>query len=97
MNLKERILELHKESVEDLKEIDDLLITIIVKFHVFEPCRYLSEDDEWVNFLLLPPVDDLPPQAMSLKKSEILSFGIINETDIEHFDFTPKIDSGLYQ
>lgn len=98
MNIKEKLLELQKQSGEDLIKIDDMFITIILNFQVFEPCKYLSEDDEWINFLLIPPVNEYPPQPMSLKKSEIISFGIINEPDFEEFDFKPKIDSqGFYQ
>ena len=88
MNFREKILEMEKqfakESSRDSREnIEDLLITFIFKFQIFEPCKYISEDEEWITFLILPPEDSLESQIMSLRKDEIVSFGIINEKNLD--------------
>ena len=46
MNIKERVINLNKEHSGKDIEIEDLLLTIITKFQLFEPCNYLSEDEE---------------------------------------------------
>ena len=52
MNIKDRLLKLNFEHTSEDIEINDVLLTVITKFQLFEPCRYLSEDDEWLNGLL---------------------------------------------
>ena len=92
MNLKEKILELNRLEAEKfqkerIEDIDDILITIISKYQLIEPCRYLSEDDEWVNVMAVSLDDDGISQALSVKKSEITLCGIFNQ---ESVDMTPK-------
>lgn len=104
MNFKERLLEMEKEFAKESsrqpnENIEDLLLSFIFKFQLFEPCKYVSEDDDWITFLVLPPDDILESQIMSLKKDEIVSFGILNENNIlELSDLAPQVDSeSLYQ
>lgn len=83
MNVKDRILELnHQHTNQDLK-IEDLLITIITKYQLFEPCIYLAEDDEWVNVAMVSIEDENISQAMSIRKSEITMFGVFNRDEID--------------
>lgn len=87
MNIKEKILEMDKQfakefSREPAESIEDLSLTFIIKFQLFEPCKYVSEDDEWVTFFILPPDDALESQIMTIKKESIISFGILNENNI---------------
>ena len=91
MNYKEKFLEMEKEfakesSRDPIDNIQDLKITFIFKFQIFEPCKYISEDEEWITFLILPPDDSLEGQIMSLRKAEIVSFGILNEHNIAELD-----------
>ena len=83
MNVKDRILELnHQHTNQDLK-IEDLLITIITKYQLYEPCIYLAEDDEWVNVAMVSIEDENISQAMSIRKSEITMFGVFNRDEID--------------
>lgn len=87
MNYKEKFLEMEREfakesSRDPIENIQDLKLAFIFKFQIFEPCKYISEDDEWITFLILPPDDTLESQIMSLKKDEIVSFGLVNEHNI---------------
>ena len=84
MNFKQRFLEMEKEFAKEssrnpAESIEDLKLTFIFKFNIFEPCKYISEDEEWITFLIVPPDDNLESQIMSLRKDEIVSFGILNE------------------
>ena len=103
MNIKERIMEMNKIFAEDsgsepAKSIDELLLTFVVKFPMFEPCKYVSEDEEWVTFIIQIPDESIGNQIMTLKKSEIVSFGICNEKNLVVMDHTPKIEpESLYQ
>ena len=83
MNIEERILKLNEEHTSRIVVVDELLLTIITKFQLFEPCRYLSEDEEWVNVCLISPEDNSVSQALSIRKSEITTFGIFNHEDVE--------------
>ena len=90
MNFKDKILEMErqfaKESSRDaVKNVEDLSLTFIFKFQIFEPCRYVSEDEEWITFLIVPPDDSIESQIMSLRKDEIVSFGILNEKNLAEF------------
>ena len=91
MNYKEKFLEMEKEFAKEYSReakqlISDLKLTFIFKFQIFEPCKYVSEDDEWITFMILPPDDSLESQIMSLRKDEIVSFGILNEHNIEEMN-----------
>lgn len=87
MNYKEKLLEMEKQFAKEssrdaAKNIEDLSLTFIFKFQIFEPCRYVSEDEEWITFLIVPPDDSVESQIMSLRKDEIVSFGILNEKNL---------------
>ncbi len=104
MNIKERILEMDKQLAEiqesePSQDIDDLLLAFLFKITAFEPCKYVSEDEEWITLLLLPPDDSLESQIMTLKKSEVISFGIVNEKNLDELNnLTQQISSeSLYQ
>lgn len=83
MNLKEKILELNAQHTDESADIDNLLLTVMTRFQLFEPCRYLGEDDEWVNIAMLSIENEDLTQAMSVRKSEITMFGIFNPAEIE--------------
>lgn len=83
MNIKERVLELHSQHTNEDIDIKDLLLTIITTYQLFEPCHYLSEDEEWINVAMISIEDENISQAMSIRKSEITMFGIFNKEDIE--------------
>ena len=102
MNVKEMILNLNKQYCEEFNkeyvdDIDDLLLTFISKFQLFEPCKYLSEDDEWLNVAMISPEDTEMSQAMTIKKSEITTFGIFNREEIELNLAPQKGSEDLYQ
>lgn len=93
MNYKEKFLEMEREfaketSRDQIDDIKELKLTFIFKFQIFEPCKYVSEDDEWITFLILPPDDSLESQIMSLRKDEIVSFGILNENNLAEINNT---------
>lgn len=90
MNCKEKILDMERAfakeySREATESIEDLSITFIFKFQVFEPCKYLYEDEEWVTFLIVPPDESVESQIMTLRKDEIVSFGILNEQNLAEY------------
>ena len=96
MNVKEKILYLNRQHTGKETEISELLLTLMTKFQLFEPCIYLSEDDEWVNITMVSTDDENITQPMSIKKSEITMVGIFNREEIDLN--IPKTDSGaLYQ
>lgn len=91
MNIKEKFLEMEKQfakesSREPVENVEDLLVTFIFKFQFFEPCKYLSEDDEWVTFMLIPANEVMGSQVMTLRKSEIVSFGVLDGKSLERLD-----------
>lgn len=97
MNIQERILQLNKEHTNESVDINDLLLTVITKFQLFEPCNYLSEDEEWVNVAIISLEDNSISQPLSIRKSEITTFGIFNREEVE-VDLTPQRGSeDLYQ
>jgi hypothetical protein len=97
MNFKERILELNFQHTNGNVDIGNLLLTVITRFQLFEPCRYLSEDEEWLNVSLISLENSDVSQALSIRKSEIVTFGVFNEEEIE-VDLTPQKGSeDLYQ
>ena len=97
MNIKDRILNLNLQHTGENADIGDLLLTIITKFQLFEPCNYLSEDDEWLNVAIISLDDKDISQALSIRKSEITTFGIFNREEVE-LNFAPQKGSeDLYQ
>lgn len=97
MNIKDRILNLNLQHTGENADIGDLLLTIITKFQLFEPCNYLSEDDEWLNVAIISLDDNDISQALSIRKSEITTFGIFNREEVE-LNFAPQKGSeDLYQ
>ncbi|WP_458453084.1 hypothetical protein [Methanobrevibacter sp.] len=97
MNIKERVLKLNMEHANEECNITDLLLTIITKFQLFEPCNYLSEDDEWLNVSIISLEDNNISQPLCIRKSEITTFGIFNREEIE-MNFQPQQGSeDLYQ
>nr|WP_295161605.1 hypothetical protein [uncultured Methanobrevibacter sp.] len=94
MNVKERILDLNRQHTGNDAEINDLLLIVMTKFQLFEPCLYLSEDDEWVNVSMVSIEDESITQPMSIKKEEISMVGIFNREEIELN--LPKTDSEVF-
>ncbi len=97
MNIEERILKLNFEHTNENAQISDLLLTIVTKFQLFEPCNYLSEDDEWVNVAIISLENNDAAQALSIRKSEITTFGIFNREEIELNSQPQKGSEDLYQ
>lgn len=97
MNVKERILNLNREHTDESASIDDLLLTIITKFQLFEPCGYLSEDEEWLNVAIISLEDNDISQALCIKKDEITTFGIFNREEVELNLAPQKGADDLYQ
>ena len=83
MNVKDRILVLNRQHTGKDAQINELLITIITKYQLFEPCLYLAEDDDWVNLSMISLEDETVSQAISVKKSEITMIGIFNREEVE--------------
>lgn len=83
MNVRERVLELNYQHTGKNVEINELLMTIITKYQLFEPCLYLAEDEEWVNVSMISIEDETVSQAISVRKSEITMLGIFNREEIE--------------
>lgn len=97
MNIQERILSLNQEYTHEIVDIKDLLLTIITESQIFEPCCYLSEDDEWLNVIMLFLEDTEVSQVLSIKKSEIAAFGVFNKEEIELDFILQKGSEDLYQ
>ena len=83
MNIKDKVAELAMQHSGEKVNMDELLLTIITRYQLFEPCRYLGEDEEWVNVAMVSIENDNVAQAMSIKKSEIVMFGIYNLEEVE--------------
>ena len=84
MNVKDRILKLNQVYTEENVDIGDLLLIVITKFQLFEPCSYLAENEEWLDVAIVSPENDSISQALSIKKSEITTLGIFNkEVEVE--------------
>ena len=97
MNVKERILQLNQQHTNKSINIDEVLLTIVTKFQLFEPCSYLSEDEQWLNIVVVSLEDNNLSQALSIKKSEITAFGIFNREEIELNLAPQKGSEDLYQ
>lgn len=96
MNIKERIIQLNLEHTGQTKDINDVLITIISKFQLFEPCLYLSEDDDWLNVSMISLENEDFSQSMSILKKEITAFGVFNKDDVD-INVPPVGSQDLYQ
>ena len=83
MNINEKVIELQRQYTGEEIETKDVLLTIITRYQLFEPCRYLAEDDEWVNVVMTSLENEKLAQPMSIKKSEIVMFAIYNQEEIE--------------
>ena len=94
MNVQERFLELNKMHTGEETEIQGLLLVVMTKFQLFEPCLYLGEDDEWVNVSMVSLEDENITQPMSIRKCEISMVGIFNREEIELN--IPKTDSEAF-
>ena len=94
MNVEEKILDLNRQHSGEDAEIKDLLLIVMTKFQLFEPCLYLSEDDEWLNVSMVSIEDESVTQPMSIKKEEISMVGIFNREEIELN--LPKTDSEVF-
>lgn len=97
MNVKQMIINLNKEHTGAEIDIEDALLTIITKFQLFEPCNYLSEDDDWLNVAIISIEDSSISQPLCIRKSEISTFGLFNREEIE-LNVSPQQGSeDLYQ
>ncbi len=96
MNIQERIIQLNLEHTGQTVEINELLITVISKFQLFEPCLYLSEDENWLNVAMISLENEEYSQSMSILKKEITAFGVFNKEDVNIT--VPQVGSeDLYQ
>ena len=82
MNVKDRIITLNEQHTGETADIEDLLLTIVTKFQLFEPCKYLSEDDEWISVSMISLEDNNISQALNIKKGEITTWKL--NTDINN-------------
>ena len=96
MNIKERIIQLNLEHTGQKVDIKDVLLTLISKFQLFEPCIYLSEDDEWLNVAIISIENEEVSQSMSILKSELTAFGVFNKEDVA-IEMPQKGSEDLYQ
>lgn len=100
MNIKERILKMDKYLVDNhyidedtyVNNIEDLLLTIETHDYVYELCCYVCEDSIWATFIVLSIGNG---QCMTIRKDEIVSFGIYN--GIDPFAKIPKTSKQIYQ
>ena len=83
MNLKEKVIELQMQFTGEECEIEDMYLTIITKYQIFEPCQYLAEDEDWVNVTMTSIENENITQAMSINKSEIVMFAIFDRDEIQ--------------
>ncbi|MBE6507882.1 MAG: hypothetical protein E7Z77_00560 [Methanobrevibacter sp.] len=83
MNIKERIIQLNYEHTGKQADVNELLLTLISKFQLFEPCIYLSEDENWLNVAIISLENEEVSQSMSILKKELTAFGVFNKQDIE--------------
>ena len=96
MNVKERIIKLNEEHTGNTADINDLLLTLISKFQLFEPCIYLSEDEEWLNVAIISVENEEVSQSMSILKSELTAFGVFNKDEMP-IEIPQKGSEDLYQ
>ena len=82
MNIQERIIQLNYEHTGKTVAINEVLMTIISKYQLFEPCAYLSEDENWLNVAIVSTEHEGFSQSMSILKKEITAFGIFRKPDV---------------
>lgn len=100
MNIKERILKMDQYLVDNsyidednyVEKIEDLLLTIETKDYIYDLCSYVCEDSIWATFIILSIGNG---QCMTIRKDEIVSFGIYN--GIDPFAKKPKTSKHIYQ
>lgn len=73
MIIKDKILELDQlyakeNDSQPIGNIEDILISFLLKYQLLEPCKYIKEDDEWVTFIILSPDESFDSQILTLKK-----------------------------
>ncbi len=83
MNIQERILQLNYEHTGKSVAINEILMTIISKYQMFEPCLYMSEDENWLDVLIVSSEGPESSQSMSILKKEITAFGVFRKHDVE--------------
>ena len=83
MNIQDRILQLNYELTGDSVEIRQLLFTVITKYQLYEPCAYMSEDENWLNIAIISPEGKESTRAMSILKKDITAFGLVPKRDAE--------------
>ena len=100
MNVKERILKLNQACTDEEVEIGRLLLIVITKYQLFEPCIYLVENEEWLDVAIVSLESGSISQALSIKKSEVTTLGIFNKQEVEVEEPAPQQESSeddLYQ
>lgn len=90
-------MKLNQEYAGEDVDFNELLLTIVTKFQLFEPCNYLSEDDEWVNVAIISLENNEMAQPLCIRKSEITTFGIFNREEVELNLAPQKGSEDLYQ
>lgn len=83
MNIQDRILQLNYEHTGKSVAINELLLTVLTKYHAFEPCVYMSEDENWLDVAIISLESEEFSRSMSILKKEITAFGIFNKQDID--------------
>ncbi|WP_406534723.1 hypothetical protein [Methanobrevibacter sp.] len=97
MNIQDRILQLNYELTGNSVEIRELLFIIITKYQLYEPCAYMSEDENWLNIAIISSEGKEATQAMSILKKDITAFGLVPKRNAEVPE--PQVESteDLYQ
>ena len=88
MSFKEKILEMERhfakwESRPAKENLDEILVTFITEINYFEPCHYVTEDDEYITFILTHYDEEMVDQIMTIKKSQIFTFGVLSDREKE--------------
>lgn len=83
MIIRDRILQLNYEHTGKSVAINEVFMTILTKNHLFEPCVYLSEDENWLDVAIFTSEDKDFSQSLSILKKEITAFGVFNKHEIE--------------
>lgn len=82
MNIQERIIQLHYEHTGNTIEINKVLLTILTQHQLFEPCAYMSEDENWLDVAIVS-LEDGFSQSMSINKKDITAFGVFRKHDVD--------------
>lgn len=83
MNIQERILQLNYEHTGKSVAINEVLLTILTRNQLFEPCAYMSEDENWLDVAILSSEGPEFSRSMSILKKEITAFGVFTKHEIE--------------